>query len=172
MFLRDLRTSAGVTQVGLARRAGVSKQHIMRIEQGLYHSVPDSILDVYSSISEDSEFGFLTVTELERRYEAELQVRFEELRADITDRSAQNGGWAQLLDSLQTQPSKGKRSGDNLLYFRSFLGFDSRIEFCKTFAAHPSTVLNYEKGMAKKLPRDLRDGLLNAGVPVGVVNAL
>jgi transcriptional regulator with XRE-family HTH domain len=172
MFLRDLRTSAGITQIGLARKAGVSKQHIMRIEQGLYSHVPESILDVYSTISSNSEFGFLTVTELERRYENELAVRHEELRQDIQDRSIAAGGWQNLLDSLQAQPSKGRRSGSNLLYFRSWLGFDSQIDFCRTFAAHPATVRNYEQSRSRKLPSDLRSGLLAAGVPSYVVEAL
>lgn len=172
MFLRDLRTSAGVTQIGLARKAGVSKQHIMRIEQGLYSSVPETILDVYSTISSNSEFGFLTVTELERRYEAELAVRYEELRQDIQDRAIAAGGWQNLLDSLQAQPTKGRRSGNNLLYFRSWLGFDSQIDFCRTFAAHPATVRNYEQGRSRRLPRDLYTGLIKGGVPAYVVEAL
>lgn len=158
--------------MGFARRAGVSKQHIMRIEQGLYHRIPTGILDIYSTISSDSAEGFLTVTEIERRYELELQVRFEELRQEIKERVQLAGGYEALLDTLQAQPRKGRRSGDNLQTFRNFLGYSSRIEFCVAFAAHPATVLNYEKGLSRRLPKDLRNGLERAGVPVGVVEAL
>lgn len=172
MLLKDLRTSAGITQVGFAHRMGVSKQHIMRIEQGLYQHVPENILDGYSALSAQSQFGFLTSTEIERRYENEVQVRFENLRAELAERAQNAGGWQTLHDTLQPQPRKGRRSGENLRKFQAFLGFNSRIEFCKTLAVHPATVLNYEKGLARKLPRDLEQALRVSGVPVGVINAL
>jgi transcriptional regulator with XRE-family HTH domain len=172
MLLKELRTSAGITQIGFASRMGVSKQHIMRIEQGLYQHIPDNILDGYSALSASSQFGFLTATEIERRYENEVQIRFENLRSDLAERAQNAGGWQNFHDTLQPQPRKGRRHGQNLRNLQSFLGFNSRIEFCKTLAVHPATVLNYEKGLARRLPRDLEQALRVSGVPVGVINAL
>lgn len=162
MLLKRIREDAGITQVGMAHRAGVSKQHIMRIEQGIYAHLNPEIAEHYSNISmRELPYGApvgYSVVGLQKEYAAEVALRRKVLKPEIEDHVLKNGGWANAPSDLAD--------------FREWLGYSSRIGFCKALACHPAAMLNYEKGAAIRLPSDLHEALVAVGVPETVIATL
>lgn len=154
MLLRNIREAAGITQVGMAHRAGVSKQHIMRIEQGVYAKLNDTVAQAYADISLEDASPYQIICD----YANEVDGRREALRYEIAEQVMKQGGWLNAPRNFQA--------------FRIWLGFPSRIGFCKALACHPATVLNFEKGKAKRLPADVIDALRAVGVPKSLIPLL
>jgi transcriptional regulator with XRE-family HTH domain len=151
--LKTIRTNAGISQIGMAHRLGVSRQYVTRIEQGLYAHLPDEVLTEYATL------GDRPVAVLQEQYEEVIWAKRESL---VPTCRAVN--WSRFLEALP------ENNGLELL--RETLGFNSRISFCIKLAVHPSTVLLFETDRTKKLPTDVVEALLTAGVPSNVIYAI
>ena len=156
MLLKEIREAAGITQVGMAHRCGVSKQHIMRIEQGVYAKLNDAIAEAYAELTPD--YAGLTAYQLICQYSIEVENRREALKYEIAEHVLKQGGWTNAPVEFSE--------------FRKFIGYESRIGFCKALACHPSTVLNYEKGKARRLPADVSNALRSVGVPKSLLELI
>jgi transcriptional regulator with XRE-family HTH domain len=157
--LKDIREGARVSQNRIARKLNIGTQHVMRIEQGLYDHISPEAAKAYAELSfiqadELSPLARLSPSEVMDLYREDISNRREQLAQRYTD-TDWNGFTSSSLSDL-----------------RDFLGFDSRISFCKALSVHPAAVINFESGRAKRLPTDLLLALNAIGVPAEITTRI
>ena len=153
-MLKSIREDAGLSQHTVARRLNISTQHLMRIEQGVYAHLNDEVAAVYSELSRLTPTTE-SIGSLKEGYAHEINVR----RSLVKQRLQLNVNW----DDAPV---------GNFPRLREFLGWDSRIGFCKDLAVHPASLQHYEKGKARKLPYDLEEALVAIGTPPRIIDSL
>lgn len=138
---KALREHHNITQEQLANAAGTTSQSILRYEQGLYEKPSEKIIDALVKLS-----GVAA---------PKLLLRYEYWRLAHQERAAPV--------FAANRPLLVKAGEHPFVTFRSSLGYESRMAFCKLLAIHPSVVAEYEKGNQKHIPRMIKNALINGG---------
>lgn len=139
--IKDLRTRYGLTQSQLAQQTNLTILTILRHEQGLPHTPSDKLASYFS---------------------VDLPLFTSNYRQWQTYKRIQSGNHlAHDIGYIKTLPSPV----GSFKYFREHvLGIDSQVSFCVLFCVHQSILNNYERGISKKMPYQLRLALDESGI--------
>jgi transcriptional regulator with XRE-family HTH domain len=140
--LKRLRHLCNLTLDQVAYQVGVSRQFIIRAEQGVYSAVPDSLLDFYG--------GRLEVDA--------LAVGAEYYQFQLLTRKANYG---RLIEPW-TFPDVLQHP---FIHWRLMSGVTSSAGICKLFCVHPATINKFEKRsfLMNAIPDQLVGALLESG---------
>lgn len=152
--LKTIREDAGLSQHTIARKLNISTQHLMRIEQGVYSRLSDDVAAVYSELSRLTP-TVESIASIKEGYELEIAAK----RSVVKNR-------------LQLQLDWNDAPVGDFKALRKFMGWDSRIGFCKDLAVHPAALQHYEAGKARKLPHDLEEALVAIAVPTRIIDSV
>jgi transcriptional regulator with XRE-family HTH domain len=130
-----IRKDLSLTQVDLARRARITEQVILKAEQGVYPTLPPSLLRM---------LGYLTGTpesQIEAEYEAWIDEQLKEVKL----------------------PSCGKQMVTDFVLFNEWRSTvcnlngvpDNINSFCKLMKIHPYVIQKYSAGKMKGVPVQL-----------------
>jgi DNA-binding XRE family transcriptional regulator len=145
--LKSVRLSLGWSQLALAEHIGVSRQTVMRTEQGLYERPPVGLLTSLAPyVGGSLENG---VKVLETRYSDWVSAKRRS--SDLNLRMTANLG--QSLHPLVTIRNRNKLS---------------QIGLCKALCLNPGPIHKYELGQ-QSMPYQLEAALLEAGHSPAVV---
>lgn len=155
--LVTLRNDARLTVDGIARRAGVGRQVVMRTEQGVFTDPPDSILDTLLALSPDTDKAGV----LAAYYAYQRDVRrynFGRLDTDVDFNI-----WAHT-----------EVSDHPFVWWRCNSGIVARIQVSKLYCVHPAVMFKFEMQpwLMKSLPQQLEDALLESGYSEAVLTNL
>ena len=142
----SIRTEAGLTQNRLAEMADVTPLYIVRAEQGLYSTLPLSLLTTLSNLD-----GELTVSQIEHTYVDQrlsmVNFNLEQVRTHPANELYVETALGFALDNFK--PGAGKPADHPFRLFRTkFLALHemptSAIKFCTMFGIHPAVVTAIE----------------------------
>ncbi len=135
--IKRLRTELGMTQSTAASIAGVTEQVILKTEQGLYPTMPPSVLYSFAELSGLS-VGIIAAMYDDWINEALLTVKLPQ--AVGLDEAYLNRfefhGWKTVVCRLNGVP-------------------DTVNSFCKLFKMNPYVIQKYESGKLKQAPLQL-----------------
>lgn len=147
----EIRHEAALTQARLAELADLSPLYIVRAEQGLYASLPMSLLAALSNIDMHSR----TVNEIDATYSeqrnAMIYFNYEQVNTHPGRDHFIEVALGYALDNFQ--PGVGKRTNHPLYLFRTKLMqlFDkpsSAIKFATAYGIHPAMLTSIESRQA------------------------
>lgn len=127
--LRDL------TQDNLAEKLGVTRHYYLRLEQGLYHEIPERILTQLSD-----EFG---------TSKAELSAAYREFQKE------QRYSFKAANESFKSVLKNYSGLAHPLVYYRSEMLL-TRMGLCKGLCLHYDGVTQYEANKQRGVPLDLK----------------
>jgi DNA-binding XRE family transcriptional regulator len=134
--LKRIRVEAYMSQKEAASIAGVTEQVVLKVEQGLYPTMPPSMLRAYSTISGD------TPAELEYRYEKWIDDELRLVRLPVGSIHIATPGefiiWRNQVCKLNEVP-------------------DTVNSFCKLFKLNPYIIQKFEAGRLKQTPMQLQE---------------
>lgn len=130
-----LRALRELSQAQLAVRLGVTRHYYLRLEQGLFHEIPDEIL---KTLVETFGVSSSELSELYRSYQRETREEFKVEHSSFKD----------ILSSYSglTHP---------LVWYRGNQGL-SRMGLCKGLCLHYDGVTQYEKNVQRSIPQDIK----------------
>jgi len=131
-----VRRKLGLSHAELADRYSVSKSTLLRTEQGLYARIPPEIL---SGLRLDHSSPW------------SISADYSRYQTSQRDRNSH------LLRSLGTVGLYADALGHPFISWRLYEGILSRLEFCRLFCIHPSTVKRYEDGISLSTPSVILD---------------
>lgn len=139
--ITDARLEKGFSGPALAKKLGLSRQYLSRAEQGTYTSLNPALLKwVAKSLS------------IEPYDVAVLYVRFQKATRQAT---------AERIDPHKLERYPGNTESGHLLFTRWRNGYwTSSTQFAIAFCVHPDTVQKYEEGVQLKMPRAIKEALL------------
>lgn len=153
--LKIRRLSRNYTIDQLATEAGVTHDHIIRNEQGLFNKPSPKVLSAILRLSgdrpEDVVLEYRNWISWKRRQEPIRSLVKRNITFDRPERLTQH---------------------PFLLWRTAIAPGTSRIEFCKMLAVHPSTLLKYETGQQRPMPSQIYDALIECGMTKDKVEAL
>lgn len=147
--IRDFREQLSLSLNDMARLASVTPLAIIRSEQGVFTSVPPSVVSAVLNskiVVTRSGHALVDPDSIQEAYEA-------------FQRFTRRSNYGQLSPDLP--PFKPGVSP--LVHWRLTSNLPSQMGFCKAFCVHPSPVAQIERGLQRKLPGQLIDGLSEAG---------
>lgn len=145
--IKKFREGLGETQKEFAAKGGFHENTLVRLEQGCYADIPPRIRTYLNQRGYPS--GSLTSD-----YRVWIRLR----------RVASYG-------LLPEQLPPAEVPGNPFVAWR-VSGKLSRLDVCKLFAVHTSTITRLETKKVTKLPEQLEDALIQSGYPVGLVAEL
>lgn len=131
----------------LAKDFGVTESTIIRTEQGLYNEIPPNVLRHLAAHS-------LSPNTVRRQY-----ARYQTCQR-LKSGARYNRRTYSFYRSMVAQ---NPEENPLVLFREKFLGYKSRLAFCKDFCLHPSTVKRVEDGLSQTLPQSILDALGEAG---------
>jgi DNA-binding XRE family transcriptional regulator len=153
--LKQTRLSAGMTQKAIAAATDMTPHAILRYEQGLYDQLSPK-LSLFCSQHLD-----ILPSEVENQYH-DFQITKRHNAAQFFMPPPQ------LVMNAHEHPFVFYR---NVITLRA-VGKKTRIGFCVLLAMNPAVVLQYEKGLAPKMPHLIVGCLNDAGVSGSLINDL
>lgn len=168
--LVDIREDMNVTQDYLSEVAGMSRMAIVRYEQALYVSPSTDYLSALSELYTSHGPVGLTPEQLAGQYK-EYRKRRIEATIKLFSTAEETHKWTQYVNSddsfWEVHP---------FISFRKMLAIElgfpqSQIHFCMLTCFHPAQLDVFEKRRSgsSTIPRRLRDILLQADLPVGII---
>lgn len=135
----DARLSISMSLNALAKRLGLSRQYISRVEQGTYASVNPNVV---SWTAETLEIPKKAVMDRYRAFQsATRKATAEDVNAHPLER-------------------RGSRENGYEIFARWRSGYwPSVISFANSFCIHPETVRMYEEGIRPHMPEQIREAL-------------
>src|SRR5690242_1918327 len=146
-IVAEIRHEAALTQARLAELADLSPLYIVRAEQGLYASLPMSLLSTLSNADMHSR----SVNEIDAKYieqrDEMIGFNFEQIITHPGNAHFVEVALGYALDNFQ--PGAGKQSNHPLYLFRTkFMSlYDkplSALKFCTMFGIHPAVITAIE----------------------------
>jgi transcriptional regulator with XRE-family HTH domain len=135
----EARLAMALSGPALAKRLGLSRQYLSRAEQGTYSSLNPALLRWVSNAMH------WTATSTERRYEQFQRAQRRATREKIEPHK------------LERHDSK---SPGGVIFERWRSGYwNSPTAFAIAFCVHPDLVTKYEEGIAKAMPKQIRQAL-------------
>lgn len=131
----------------LAKDFNVTESTIIRTEQGLYNEIPPNVLRNLAAHSLSPD----TVRRQYARYQTGKRLKSGARYSRRT------------YGEYRSLTKKNPEENPLVLFRASFLGYKSRLAFCKDFCLHPSTVKRVEDGLSQTLPQSILDALGDAG---------
>lgn len=159
-YARYLSTHSSTS---LAKKLGVSRQYISRLEQGLYDKPNDKLLSwateqLNKHLAEDKQTNNEAVQQLYR----EWQWMHRE-----------SSKMSHIIRPLEITEYHKARQPNVMYYYKIFAEWRSDYwisthAFCVDFCLHPSPVVDYEEGNTRSMPTSLKEvmgklGLLGSG---------
>lgn len=141
--VKVVRNKLRLSHAELAIRYGVSESTLLRTEQGLYVDIPPTIL---RNIATDHPLPSLISADYHRFQVSQRDRNRNELRPY---------GTIKHDPYSKTHP---------FISWRKECGIESRLEFCRMFCIHPSTLKRFEDGISLTTPSYLLDVLRSLGV--------
>lgn len=168
--LVNIREHAGLTQDYLSEVAGMSRMAIVRYEQALYVSPSTDYLSALSECAWTAASIDASVDYLASQYK-DYRKRRIEATIELFSRTEETKKWTQYVASddsfWEVHP---------FISFRKMLAIElgfpqSQIHFCMLTCFHPAQLDVFEKRRSgsSTIPRRLRDILLQADLPVGII---
>lgn len=144
--VKNARRFLGLTQVELANECGVSRQTVLRTEQGVYTSLPPSL----------GEWLTRDVPGIYNAYHA-------------WQRAKRKHSYGKLIE-----PYSFDSISDNPFHrWRVDSGLNSRMGVCKDFCLHPAVVTKFENTVEHSLVPDIiLDALRDSGYAESTLTAL
>lgn len=183
--IKTFREMEGLSQVEMAKLAGVSRHFLLRAEQGCYNEIPNSILDVimargYNRIwALDSYFDFQFKTRrnnfgvLVPDYFTEERRREQEENLDRLRFGVPSQGHEYREEEIHSVHGRKDRNRNlpvgeppkhPFIQWREASGIDSTVKIATLYCVHPTTLHNYEKkSVEKSTPNQLLDALEESG---------
>lgn len=129
----EIRKSKGMSQASLAASLDVSKEHVGRVEQGVFRKAPAEII-TYLSVTFNINYTYLE----ESYYEYQLNTRklFAEKYQSYMD--VRPTDWSNPIEA----------------YYKS-QGL-SRVGLCKGWCVHPASLADYQKNRQRNAPADVK----------------
>lgn len=154
--LKVLRTSARLTMVDVANQAEVSRQYVIRAEQGVFASCPAILVEVLANHLH--ELDYVTIA---AQYENWQMLRRKESYGSLSpnfDFHLHIG-----FDNLNPHP---------LTHWREHSGITARIQISKLFCVHPALIFKFEEQpwLVTNPPGELMTGLRQAGYTEDMLN--
>lgn len=147
--LKELRTRHHLTMEQVAEHAGVSRQYIIRAEQGVFSAMPNSVAD-----------ALLDLVDADVDYK-ELDVRYLEWQ-----RSRRKESYGSLIIGFDFH-SHSEASGPlhPFTHWRHHSGIPARITVPKLFCVHPALIFKFEEQpwLCTSPPSELLVGLRDSG---------
>lgn len=145
--IKKYRTEANLSQKELAAMAGITEQVILKAEQGLYPTLPPSVLRAMRELTGKS------FTEIEDEYEA---WNLEELTHVVLPVSSASH------TSVGIPPSEERQLRDPML-FKHWMHLVCDLNdvptnvnaFCKLLKIHPYVIQKWTAGKMKEVPAQL-----------------
>lgn len=153
--IRIRRLAANYTIDQLAARAGVTHDHIIRNEQGLFTKPSPKVLGCIIELSGDTSDQIV----LEYENWVAHQRRQEPIRSLVKR-------------TISFDRASKLRAHPFLLWRTAIAPGVSRIAFCQMIACHPATVLRYEKGLQRPMPSQIFKALQECGMDSGKLHQL
>lgn len=131
--IKQIREEAHLSQREAASIAGITEQVVLKSEQGMYPTLPPSILEAFATISGE------TKQTIEFRYEKWIDDELRKVKLPVTINIE--------------HPSE-------FLHFRSVVTKlndvpDTTNSFCKLFKMNPYVIQKFEAGRLKQTPLQL-----------------
>lgn len=148
--LKELRGAAGLTMERVCRGTQVSKQYLIKQEQGCYNEPSEVLLDFYSGYSE------LDVNEVKQRYYA-------------FQRSVRKANYGRLIE-----PWKFIVDYHPFINWYTLSGIPSASSVCRIFCLHPSVMHRFfnRSNLINEVPSQLTAALLESGYKPETLQAL
>jgi len=152
--IKLLREEAGLSMETLAERSEVSKQTVLRAEQGCYDLIPPSIFNYMLSAWPYSEIINLPTRYRDWQKEQRKQ-NYGELSTLIT--------WDFLSPAVHP-----------FIYWRETSNIYARIQISKLYCVHPATISRFEhsNALSSSVPEQLIDALLESGYSLATIEKL
>lgn len=147
--LKEHRLKAGFTIGRLAARVEVSKQFIIRAEQGCYTTAPEPLVEFWCE-RED-----VLASDIEREY-----FNFQHWK--------RKQSFGKLIEPWSF-PEIGRHP---FILWREYSGIKSEAAVCVLFCLHPAVMYKFEKGKMTDVPEMLTAALLESGYSAETVNKL
>jgi transcriptional regulator with XRE-family HTH domain len=135
MSLSTFRDRVHITQAELAEHLGVTRHYYIRLEQGLYHEIPDGIL------AELAKWFGVTEAEISGTYRTFQKVTREQFRESHL--------------SFKKVLLKYNGLSHPLTYYREHERL-TRMGLCKGLCLHYDGVTQYEANKQRGVPLDIR----------------
>lgn len=149
---KEIRTG-GIRRYSIndvAEITGITRTAIIRTEQGLYSTPPESLIDLYMDISGCSR------TELLKKYEAWQKWKRKQGSAALIKALHPfiDNGWHYSL--LNTHPFA--------YYLKIAFPTESQVGRAKRLCVHQSTLMRYEGNLGPHMPAQIEVALRDAGL--------
>jgi transcriptional regulator with XRE-family HTH domain len=155
------RYLANISTNALAKKLGVSRQYISRLEQGIYDKPNKELLN-------------WTVSTINRNTPTEKHVSHkavEQLYKEWQWQKRESCAMSKSLRPVEVTEwdivrQKAQNRQDDLIYYHQIFAqwrgdyWTTTHAFCVDMCLHPSSVTDYEEGNTVTMPKNLRDVLL------------
>ena len=154
--IREERLRLSLSITDFSKILEVSTSTLLRTEQGLYVDIPPTILRYFDSHS-------LTPWSIRPEY-----VRYQtSQRASVLEQQIRRLD-KENKDILDVLPQLDYNTMEHpLVNWYRRLGYKTRLEFCKAFCLHPSSIIRFEAGRTRSVPEQLSNVLW--GLELGLV---
>lgn len=142
----------------LAKSAGVTYGTVHKTIQGLYNSIPASLV---TYIAKHSDYP---ASYWQEQYKGWQMRQLLKLGQDIKEGRIE-------ASALFVQAKDLGRTYGSFKDWRSSLSY-SQIDFCKTFLLHQTIINNYENGKMKSLPISIKERLHFLGMSDDYIKAV
>ena len=142
----------------LAKASGNSYGTVHKTIQGLYSSIPKSLVEY---IAKNSDYP---PSYWQEKYLLWVKQELEILKTDIARGALEATALFIPADSLGNYYESFKAWRESLSY--------SQIDFCKTFHLHQTIMNNYENGKMQNLPESLKERLRFIGMTEDYIKAV
>jgi transcriptional regulator with XRE-family HTH domain len=151
-----------LSTTALAKRLGISRQYITRVEQGLYNEPNSDILNWACEVINNSA-----------RPEIEAQVNPDSLLQLYREwqwQKRESTKMSRILRILEVTEFDVARQQGNVIYYHKIFGnwrrdyFPTTHALCVELCLHPVPVENYEGGNTRTMPKDIREVLTGLGL--------
>lgn len=151
------RYLANISTTALSKRLGVSKQYIVRLEQGLYDKPGKVLLDwTVSTINRNVPVDkHVTSAGVEQLYKEWQWQRRESCKIDRALRPLEVTEYDRVIQRSQNQHPE-------LFYYHKVFYqwrtayWSTSHAFCVDMCLHPSPVVDYEEGNTQTMPNNLK----------------
>jgi transcriptional regulator with XRE-family HTH domain len=149
--LKHTRQLLNLTIDTVASRTQLSRQFIIRAEQGVYSDAPDSLISYYAALMD------LDTIEIQQRY---FNFQFATRKAN----------YGRLIEPWAFPVG----SGHPFINWREFSGVGSTAGICKLFCVHPATMNKFEHRphLLNSVPEQLTAALLESGYSAETLDLL